>query len=139
MNATQYLAHCLANGYKLHGTMLRAKDGSLYFVHATKAPRNGNYIAIYCERSDGCIVPPDMEPAQARIEDSPVPLWEFKMMEQGWHAANHYKEKAEEEAQFLADKLRELVAALGDDIPEAAMAVIEIARQRIIIEMKVTA
>lgn len=139
MNATQYLAHCLANGYKLHGTMLREKDGSLYFVHATKAPRNGNYIARYCERSDGCMVPPDMAPMQARIEDAPVPLWEFQMMEKGCKAAQHYQEKAEEQAQFLADKMRELVAALGDDIPEAAMAVIDAVRERIIIEIKVKA
>ena len=136
MNATQYLTHCLGAGYKLHGTMLYAKDGSLEFVHATKVPRDGNYIAIYHELSDGCMVPSGMEPVQARIEDSPVPLWEFQMMEKGCKAAQHYQEKAEEQAQFLADKMRELVAALGDGIPEKAMAVIEAARQRIIIEMK---
>ena len=138
MNATQYLTHCLANGYKLHGTMLKAKDGRLEFIHATKAPRDGNYIAVYHELSDGCIVPSGMEPQQMRIEDAPVPLWEFQMMEEGCTAAQHYQEKAEEQAQFLADKLRELVAALDVDIPEAAMAVIEAARQRIIIEMKGT-
>lgn len=135
MNATQYLTHCLANGYKLHGTMLRAKDGRLEFIHATKAPRDGNYIAIYHELSDGCMVPSGMEPVQARIEDTPVPLWEFQMMEKGCKAAQHYQDKAEEQAQFLADKMRELVTALGDAIPDEAMAVIDAVRERIIIEV----
>lgn len=139
MNAPEYLSHCLANGYKLHGTMLRAKDGSIEFVHAAKKPRDGNYIAIYHELSDGSIVPSGMEPVQATIEDSPVPLWEFKRMEQAYHAACHYQDKAEEQAQFLADKFRELVFALGDDLPEPAKAVIAAARERIIIERKVAA